>query len=89
MKKELKQCKEEKTKDKVTIMKLQEDLQESKLLVKELEDRANYMEDYNRRNNLQVIGIEENPETTQKLGNKRLSRFPNCSRRSFNYQTSS
>lgn len=63
LKKELKQCKEEKIKDNLTIKKLQEDLQGSKVMVKELEDRANYMEDYSRRNNLQVIGIEEDKET--------------------------
>lgn len=61
--KELKQCKEEKTKDNLTIKKLQEDLQGSKVRVKELEDRADYIEDYSRRNNLQVIGIEEHTVT--------------------------
>ena len=29
-------------------------------LIKDLEARANYQEDYNRRNNLQITGLEEN-----------------------------
>ena len=31
-------------------------------MIKELGDRANYQEDYNRRNNLQITGVEEQAE---------------------------
>lgn len=55
LKKELKHYKEEKMKDNLAINKLQEDLQGSKVMLKELGDRAIYMENYIRRNNLDGI----------------------------------
>lgn len=39
-------------------------LQTSKKEIKELQDRSNYQEDYNRRNNLQFLGMEERPGET-------------------------
>ena len=32
------------------------------MMIKELENRANYQEDYNRWNNLQITGVEEQAE---------------------------
>lgn len=46
------------------IKKLKEDLQASKQHIQDLEERCNYQEDYSRRNNLQIIGIDEQPEET-------------------------
>ena len=59
MKQEAKQYKEEKKNDQEMINKLNEDLHASKKMIKELEEKMNYQEDYSRRNNLQLIGIEE------------------------------
>ncbi len=39
-----------------------EKIDKSEERCKELEDRANYQEDYNRRNNLQIVGVEEPSE---------------------------
>ncbi|KAK3892984.1 hypothetical protein Pcinc_003163 [Petrolisthes cinctipes] len=41
---------------------MKEDLQASNKLVMELEERCNYLEDHSRRNNLQIVGLEERPE---------------------------
>lgn len=62
LKQELKKHEQDKKDSKEIIKTLKEDLQESGKIIKELEDRVNYQEDYNRRKNLQIIGIEENPE---------------------------
>lgn len=59
MKQELKKHQEEKKNDQEIIKKLSEDLQSRKKIINELEERVNYQEDYSRRNNLQIIGLEE------------------------------
>ncbi|KAK3890929.1 hypothetical protein Pcinc_005096 [Petrolisthes cinctipes] len=52
----------EKTENKEVANGMKEDLQASKKLVMELEERCNYLEDHSRRNNLQIVGLEERPE---------------------------
>ena len=42
-----------------TIEKLTEQVESSNMKIKELEDRTNYQEDYSRRNNLRISGVEE------------------------------
>ena len=54
--------KQEKKNDQEVITTLQENLQASEMMIKELEDRTNYQEDYNRQNNLQITGVEEQAE---------------------------
>lgn len=46
--------------DKATVLLLSEDLQASH----KLQNRCNYQEDYNRRNNLEFIGLQEDPVET-------------------------
>ncbi|KAK3876681.1 hypothetical protein Pcinc_018560 [Petrolisthes cinctipes] len=52
----------EKTENKEVANGMKEDLQASKKLVMELEERCNHQEDHSRRNNLQIVGMEERPE---------------------------
>ena len=59
LKKEVEILKEEKKSDEKTIRELTEGYQNSQKLIKDMEDRCNYQEDYSRRNNLQIIGVEE------------------------------
>lgn len=61
LKSEVKQLKREKEENQATIKALTEDSEISTKLVKDLEDRCNYQEDYNRRNNLQITGLDELP----------------------------
>lgn len=62
LKHEQKQHIQERKKDQERIYQLKEELQTCDKVIKELEGRANYQEDYSRRNNLQIIGIEERPQ---------------------------
>lgn len=64
LKHELNQLKQERKSDSVLITKLSEDLQASLKSIEELKYRCNYQEDYNRRNNLQFVGIEEDAGET-------------------------
>lgn len=57
--KEVDELKKEVTLNNGTIKNLKEEVQASRQLVKELEARCNYQEDYSRRNNLQIVGVEE------------------------------
>ena len=59
---EVKQHETEDIQNKEVIKKLNEDLKTSGQIIQDLEDRCNYQEDYNRRNNLQIIGLEERPD---------------------------
>ncbi|KAK3875768.1 hypothetical protein Pcinc_019407 [Petrolisthes cinctipes] len=52
----------EKTENKEVANGMKEDLQASKKLVMGLEERCNHQEDHSRRNNLQIVGLEERPE---------------------------
>ena len=61
LKQEVKQHKEEKKSHLHAINILQEEFCKSKNNIEELECRANYQEDYNRRKNLRIVGIEERP----------------------------
>ena len=61
LKQEVKKYHEDKKHDHDVIKTLKEDLHASEKVIKELEDRANYQEDYSRRNNLQIIGLDERP----------------------------
>ena len=62
LKQELNNYKQGKKDDCETIKALKEELEESKKKIQCLEERVNYQEDYSRRNNLQIIGIEERPD---------------------------
>ena len=54
-----------------TIRKLEDDLQVKSSKIKELEDKSTYQEDYSRRNNLQITGLEEQPgETWEQTANQ-------------------
>lgn len=46
------------------IRSLTEELHVRNDCLEELEERCNYQEDYNRRNNLQIVGIEEREDET-------------------------
>ena len=61
LKQEVKQHKEEKKSHLHAINILQEEFCKSKNNIEELECRANYQEDYNRRKSLRVVGVEERP----------------------------
>lgn len=60
-KREVKQLQEKNTSKLEEMKRLTDELHVSKTLIADLEDKCNYQEDYSRRNNLQIIGIEENP----------------------------
>lgn len=49
----------EDSQNKSTIKELKTHLQDSEKVIKDLEGQGNYQEDHNRRNNLQIIGVEE------------------------------
>ena len=54
----------EKRDDQEKIKTLTDDLQPKSGTIKELEEKCNYQEDYSRRNNLQIVGMEEHQEET-------------------------
>ena len=56
---EVERLEREKENSKEVINTLTKDIQATTKSTKDLEDRCNYQEDYNRRNNLQIIGLEE------------------------------
>ena len=56
--------KQECLKNKVLVIKLLEDLHVSLKSIEDLNECQNYQDDYNRRNNLQFIGMEENLSET-------------------------
>ena len=59
--KQVKQLQEDDKANKEKIDRLTTDLKESRQLVKDLETKSNHQEDYNRRNNLQIVGLDEAP----------------------------
>lgn len=61
---EVKQLHRARKEDQDLIRRLSDELQEKSVLIKDLEERYNYQEDYNRRNNLQIMGVEENQQET-------------------------
>lgn len=50
---------QQKKDNEMTITKLNDELKLNKQATESLEARTNYQEDYNRRNNLQIVGLEE------------------------------
>lgn len=56
---EMKQLKREKETDQARITELTEDLRESRQLVTDLEEKCVYLDDYSRRKNLHISGLEE------------------------------
>lgn len=56
---EVKVLQREKKEDKEKIQLLMEQLQIKTSVIKELEDKTTYLDDYNRRKNLQIVGVEE------------------------------
>lgn len=58
---ELRKYKQEKKSDQETIAELQGSLQKCEKAILDLEERANYQDDHNRRMNLQFVGVEEQP----------------------------
>lgn len=59
LKSEVNQLERVRKEDKSIIANLTDQLTKSRSALGDLEDRANYQEDYNRRNNLHITGIEE------------------------------
>ncbi len=59
LKTEVQRLEREKENSKHTINNLTKEIQTTTKSTKDLEDRCNYQEDYNRRNNLQIVGLEE------------------------------
>ncbi|KAK3853303.1 hypothetical protein Pcinc_040147 [Petrolisthes cinctipes] len=73
---EIKNCKQDKKNDREVIKGLKEELQVSGKIAKELEEKVNYQDDYSRRNNLQIIGVEEQGgETWEQTANQVLKLF--------------
>ena len=64
LKHEVNQLQQTKKQDQVTIKHMTDDLQAKSDLIQELEERCNYQEDYSRRNNLQIVGVEEHQDET-------------------------
>ncbi|KAK3877388.1 hypothetical protein Pcinc_017900 [Petrolisthes cinctipes] len=64
LKQEIKQHNHDKTVNKVTFKKLQDDLQTREKQVDILQESCNNLEDINRRNNLQITGLDECPGET-------------------------
>lgn len=58
------QLKQDKEDAKNKIKSLTDDLQAKNDKIKELEEKSIYQEDYNRRNNLQIFGLAEEPRET-------------------------
>lgn len=56
---EMKILQRERNEDKEKMQVLMNELQVKTNLIKELEDKTTYLDDYNRRNNLQIVGVEE------------------------------
>lgn len=72
LKNEIVELKKTKTSFEDSIKSLTVDLGSSSKTVSELEDRCNYQEDYSRRNNLQIVGLDENQggETWEQTASK-------------------
>ena len=62
LKTEIKTLNKEKEADKTTIQDLQNKCKDAGEKITNLEDRCNYLEDYSRRNNVHITGIEERPD---------------------------
>lgn len=62
LKKEVKRLEKEKTADKTIIQELEKQSQTADETLETLEDRCDYLEDYSRRNNVHITGMEESPE---------------------------
>lgn len=75
LKLQLNQVKQERNNDQAQIAKLTRDLQTSNNSLKELNERANYQEDYNRRNNLHFLVYMK---ILMKPGNSLLPRCAIC-----------
>lgn len=56
---QVKRLENEKKKNEALIEKLTGDLQASDKVISELEERCNYQEDYSRRNNVRITGLQE------------------------------
>lgn len=64
LKQQVSQLQQDSNTDKQLVSKLMNDLQVSSQVVASLKDRCDYQEDYNRRNNLQFVGTEEDNNET-------------------------
>ena len=58
-----------------TITNLTKEMQEKEQTIRDLDARANYQEDYNRRNNLQIVGLEEAPGENWEQTSNKVSTF--------------
>lgn len=73
LKHQLNQVKQENENNKSIIFKQSEDLLVNLKSIEVLKDRCNYQEDYNRRNNLQFVGIEEDLSETWEQSAEKVS----------------
>lgn len=64
LQREVKQLEREGEAKKATLQELKNQCSAADGTARELEDRCNYLEDYSRRNNIHITGLEEKPEET-------------------------
>lgn len=72
---QVKQLQKEKNNNEAVIKQLNEDLLVSDSVIKGLEERCNYQEDYSRRKNLKINGIEEADRETWEQSTARVSKL--------------
>ena len=75
LKQKVNQLQKEKKEDELQINKLSTDLQVCFQSVEDLKNKCNYQEDYNRRNNLQFVGIQEDRNETWEQSAKKVCKL--------------
>ena len=73
LKQQVNQLKQKNTNDKLLVSELSDNLHASSQAVTSLQERCDYQEDYNRRNSLQFVGIDEDNNETWEQSAKKVS----------------